>query len=129
MRVRMGFAIPRYPGVRYVVDFGGPRPYPAYLHEHAPDYGTYQGGRARKSQEDFAAVPGFENGTEILRESAATREREVAHEDAAGSASSSSRVRYSMTPARRTSVPWSGGCATSELESITPGRWSRPRPG
>ena len=62
-----GFAIPRDPGVRYVVDFGGPRPYPAYLREHSPDYGTYQGGRARKSQEDFAAVPGFENGTESPR--------------------------------------------------------------
>jgi len=32
-----GFAIPRDPDVRYVVDFGGPRPYPAYLREHSSD--------------------------------------------------------------------------------------------
>jgi hypothetical protein len=30
--------IPRDPEIRYVVDFGSPRPYPAYLREHSPDY-------------------------------------------------------------------------------------------
>ncbi len=29
-----GEAIPRDTEVRYVVDFGAPRPYPAYLREH-----------------------------------------------------------------------------------------------
>ena len=82
-----GLGIPRDPEIRYVVDFGAPRPYPAYLREHSPDYGTYQGGRARKTEEDCGPVPGFKTGTEILRESATTREREVAHEDAETTAS------------------------------------------
>ncbi len=34
-----GFPIPRDSEIRYVVDFGAPRPYPAYLREHSPDYG------------------------------------------------------------------------------------------
>lgn len=33
-----GFPIPRAPEIRYVVDFGAPRPYPAFLREHSPDY-------------------------------------------------------------------------------------------
>jgi hypothetical protein len=69
------------------VDFGAARPYPAYLREHSPDYGTYHGGRARKPEEGFGPVPGFRIGTEILRESAVIREREVAHEDAETTAS------------------------------------------
>ncbi len=39
-----GFPIPRDPEVRYVVDFGAPRPYPAYLREHSPDYGKPRSG-------------------------------------------------------------------------------------
>ena len=39
-----GFPIPRDPEVRYVVDFGAAKPYPAYLREHFPGYGTYRGG-------------------------------------------------------------------------------------
>jgi hypothetical protein len=30
--------IPRDPEIRFVVDFGAPRPYPAYIREHSPDY-------------------------------------------------------------------------------------------
>jgi hypothetical protein len=82
-----GLGIPRDPEIRYVVDFGASRPYPAYLREHSPDYGTYHGGSARNSEEGFRQVPGFRTGAEILRESAATREREVAHEDAETTAS------------------------------------------
>ena len=82
-----GLAIPRDPEVRYVVDFGATKPYPAYLREHSPDYGTYHGGRVRKPEDDFGQVPGFKTGTEILRESAAIREREIAHEDTETTAS------------------------------------------
>lgn len=64
------------------------RPYPAYVREHSPDYGTYQGGRVRKTEDDIGQVPGFKIGTEILRESAATRRRKVSHEDAKTTASS-----------------------------------------
>ncbi len=35
-----GQPIPRDLDIRYVVDFGAPRPYPAYLREHSPDFGT-----------------------------------------------------------------------------------------
>ena len=81
-----GFQIPRDPEVRYVVDFGTAKPYPAYLREHSPDYGTYHGGRVRTSEGDFGRVPCFKTGTEILRESVATREREAAHEEAESTA-------------------------------------------
>ncbi|HLY77335.1 MAG TPA: hypothetical protein VKT21_05575 [Thermoplasmata archaeon] len=30
--------IPRDPEIRFVVDFGAPKPYPAYLRAHSPDY-------------------------------------------------------------------------------------------
>jgi hypothetical protein len=33
-----GLQIQRDLEVRYVVDFGAPKPYPAYLREHSPDY-------------------------------------------------------------------------------------------
>jgi hypothetical protein len=79
-----GLAIPRDPEVRYVVDFGAAKPYPAYLREHSPDYGSYQG-RSRKAQEDTSAVPGFRPASELLRESAPMRE--VAHDDAETTAS------------------------------------------
>jgi len=89
--------IPRDPEIRYVVDFGGQRPYPAYLREHSPDYGTYQGGRARKMEERYDPVPGFKTGAEILHESTAIREREAAHEDVESS------------PSPESGRPWASG--------------------
>ena len=44
-----GLPIPRDPEIRYVVDFGAAKPYPAYLREHSLDYGTYGASRARKT--------------------------------------------------------------------------------
>jgi hypothetical protein len=82
-----GLQIPRDPEVRYVVDFGAAKPYPAYLREHSPDYGTYQGGRSRKSEPVAERVPGFHTGTEILEAGAPPHEREAAHEDAETTAS------------------------------------------
>jgi len=83
-------SIPRDPEVRYVVDFGAARPYPAYLREHSPDYGTYHGSRARK--EGISAVPGFGPASELVREppkppAAPRPTAEVAHEDAETAAS------------------------------------------
>ena len=75
-----GLQIPPDPEIRCVVDFGAAKPYPAYLREHSPDYGAYQGTRTRR--EDTTTVPGFRPASEVLRESVAIREREVAHEDA-----------------------------------------------
>lgn len=71
--------------VRYVVDFGGLRPYPAYLCECPPSYGIHRGSRAKK--EDNPSNPDFRPASEVHRESAAIRAREVAHEDAEATAS------------------------------------------
>ncbi len=59
-----GFQIPRDPEVRYVVDFGGPRPYPAYLREHSPDFGSYRGRPGVR--EDLDKVPGFVSAADLL---------------------------------------------------------------
>jgi hypothetical protein len=90
-------AIPRDPEIRYVVDFGSQRPYPAYLREHSPDYGSYQAGRARKTEEQFDPVPGFKTGQEILHESTVIREREAAHED------------VDSSPSPESGRPWASG--------------------
>ena len=84
-----GFQIPRDPEVRYVVDFGGPRPFRAYLREHLPDYGTHQG--KPRAHEDAHSLPGFTPARELplprppspTKPPAAPRPSiEVAHEDA-----------------------------------------------
>ncbi|MGD0588611.1 MAG: hypothetical protein ABSA63_07480 [Thermoplasmata archaeon] len=55
----------------YVVDFGAQRPYPAFIREHSPDYGSL-GKQSRQSAEDdgLPDVPGFRPASELLRESA-----------------------------------------------------------
>jgi hypothetical protein len=59
-----GFQIPRDPEVRYVVDFGAERPYPAYLREHSPDFGSYRG--RSHDRVDPASVPGFVPASALL---------------------------------------------------------------
>ena len=59
-----GHAIPRDPEVRYVVDFGAARPYPAYLREHSPDFGSYP--RRPRVHEELESVPGFVSAAELL---------------------------------------------------------------
>jgi hypothetical protein len=49
--------IPRDPEIRFVVDFGAPKPYPAYLREHSPDYPGRRGGE-RKAHPG-GTCPGF----------------------------------------------------------------------
>jgi hypothetical protein len=60
-----GFQIPRDPEVRYVVDFGTRKPYPAYLREHSPDYGTYHG--KPRAREDAVPLPGFTRASDLPR--------------------------------------------------------------
>jgi hypothetical protein len=60
-----GQAIPRDPEVRYVVDFGAARPYPAYLREHSPDYGS-SWVRAR-SPEPTDSLPEFARASDLPR--------------------------------------------------------------
>ena len=63
-----GQPIPRDPEVRYVVDFGAPRPYPAFLREHSPDYGgVFNRAKSRPaSAED--GLPGFVRASDLPRE-------------------------------------------------------------
>jgi len=87
-----GFQIPRDPEVRYVVDFGATRPYPAYLREHSPDYGTYHG--KPRLREGGALLPGFTPASELPRRPASPKPPvaprptiEVAHEESERTAS------------------------------------------
>ena len=68
-----GLPIPRDPEIRHVVDFGATKPYPAYLREHSPDYGTYGASRPRKTTESVDAVPAFPPASELIRESPTPR--------------------------------------------------------
>jgi len=61
-----GFAIPRDPEVRYVVDFGAAKPFPAYLWEHSPVCGTLRGVRPPQVQAELWPVPGFQSGSQAL---------------------------------------------------------------
>jgi hypothetical protein len=61
---RCGAWIPRDAEIRYVVDFGAPPPYPAYLAEHSPDFGSY---RAPPTARDAAATQsGFAPASALL---------------------------------------------------------------
>jgi hypothetical protein len=62
-----GQAIPRDPEIRLVVDFGAPRPYPAYLRDHSPEFGTYRG--RPRNRAEFAQVPGFVPASSFVAES------------------------------------------------------------
>jgi len=87
-----GFQIPRDPEVRYVVDFGTAKPYPAYLREHSPDYGTYRG--KPRARGDARSLPGFTPASDLPRPPASPKPPsaprpmvEVAHEDSEATAS------------------------------------------
>jgi hypothetical protein len=75
-----------------MVDFGGPRPYPAYLREHSPDYGTYRGKpRAREGAEP---IPTFVRASDLPRPLVSPKPPvaprptiEIAHEEAETTAS------------------------------------------
>ncbi len=62
-----GFAIPRDPEIRYVVDFGSARPYPAYLREHSPDYGKGDGGSPARVT--MASGPSITSARDLPQES------------------------------------------------------------
>jgi hypothetical protein len=65
--------IPRDPALKVVVDFGAAKPYPTYLREHSPDFGTYSGGRSARARADAGAppLPGFVPASELLLKPAA----------------------------------------------------------
>ncbi len=85
-----GFPIPRDPEIRYVVDFGAPRPYPAYLREHSPDFGQARDGQIRRvtAETGPAIVPAKDLPREKLGPSAPPS-RDTAHSEDAAAASPS----------------------------------------
>jgi hypothetical protein len=82
--------IPRDPEIRYVVDFGPQKPYPAYLREHSPDY-PGRGPSQRKARPGDTC-PGFvpasllmEAQKEVGETSSSTSAESVIPEDRAHS--------------------------------------------
>jgi hypothetical protein len=75
--------IPRDPEIRYVVDFGAPRPYPAYLREHSPDFGSYRGGASAMPKAKVADVRGFTPASELPRPTLVAPDLAHSEEDAA----------------------------------------------
>jgi hypothetical protein len=65
--------IPRDPVIRFVVDFGAPRPYPAYLREHSPDYPGRKPGVEQKAHPGDTC-PGFVPASLLLEASKAAGE-------------------------------------------------------
>jgi hypothetical protein len=70
-----------------VVDFDAAKPYPAYLREHSPDYGTYHGNP--RAREDTRSLPGFTPASDLPRPPVSPKPpvaprptSEVAHEEA-----------------------------------------------
>ena len=77
----------RFPSATHL---GAPKPYPAYLREHSPDYGTFQG--KPRSAEGTPTVPSFRPASSLPRDApkppvAPQPTIDVAHEDAEATAS------------------------------------------
>jgi hypothetical protein len=97
-----GGQIPCDPEIRLVVDFGAPRPHPAYLREHSPDYGSYRG--RPRAREGATPLPGFVTAKYLLDQSPGT----------SGSTEGSPRVdpahsESDASPSPQAGRPWSSG--------------------
>jgi hypothetical protein len=97
-----GGQIPRDSSVRYVVDFGAPRPYPAYLREHSPDYGSYRG-PAPTRREQLAAVPGFVRADALLSDQNEERVRSPPFGD------DPAHTEADASPSSEAGRPWASG--------------------
>jgi len=87
-------AIPPGPDTRLVVDFGAPRPYPAYLLEHSPDRVGARG-KPRVDRSAPAADPEFVPASRILDEY--ERQELIGHAD------------EESTPSPQAGRPWASG--------------------
>jgi hypothetical protein len=94
--------IPRDPEVRYVVDFGAARPYPAYLREHSPDYGSYRS--TSVSRDAPAPLPGFVAASELL-----PRPQIDAAENEASPPLDAAHSEAEASPSPQASRPWASG--------------------
>jgi hypothetical protein len=94
--------IARDPEIRYVVDFGAPRPYPAYLREHSPDFGTYRGRPSAKTP--GPELPGFVRASDLPLKST---EAEIAIETERAADPAHSEADASPSP--EAGRPWASG--------------------
>jgi hypothetical protein len=100
--------IPRDPSLQVVVDFGASRPYPTYLREHSPDFGTYRGGRATRARADAAAsVPGFVPASALLPHPGTTERGSSALPTAPSTDPAHSEADASPSP--EAGRPWASG--------------------
>jgi hypothetical protein len=97
-----GREIPRDTSVRYVVDFGARKPYPTYLSEHSPDFGSYRG--RRWGAANATTLPRFVRASSLVSEPQAQESLEpptvspdVAH------------VEPDASPAPEAGRPWASG--------------------
>jgi len=97
-----GQAIPRDPEIRLVIDFGAPRPYPAYLREHSPDFGSYRS-RTQTRREQLAAVPGFVPATALLADQDEERVRSPPFGD------DPAHTEADASPSPEAGRPWASG--------------------
>jgi hypothetical protein len=97
-----GGQIPRDASIRYVVDFGAPKPYPAYLREHSPDFGSYRS-RAQARREVLAPVPGFVPATALLADQDEERVRSPPFGD------DPAHTEADASPSPEAGRPWASG--------------------
>ncbi|MGD0257002.1 MAG: hypothetical protein ABSB90_03870 [Thermoplasmata archaeon] len=97
-----GQAIPRDPVIRLVVDFGAPRPYPAYLREQSPDFGSY-GRRAQTRREELVSMPGFVPATALLADQDEERVRSPPFGD------DPAHTEADASPSPEAGRPWAPG--------------------
>jgi len=101
-----GQPIPRDLDIRYVVDFGAPRPYPAYLREHSPDFGTYRGSRAQSRRQELDRVTVFTPASELI----ARKDAEIAaREDARPADPAHTEADANSTATPESGRPWASG--------------------
>ena len=101
-----GHPIPRDPEIRYVVDFWATEPYPAYLREHSPDYGSYRG--APRRQERTAELPGFVAASRLPIREEPTPARETERESVESSYPSRPTIEVSHADDEATASPEAG---------------------
>jgi hypothetical protein len=96
--------IPRDPEIRYVVDFGARRPYPAYLREHSPDYRSYRGRPDPRAE--VSSLPGFVTAKELMDRQVAAAGG--AHTDS-GPQVDSAHSEADSVPSPQSGRPWASG--------------------